>query len=209
MKKLILPSICLAVLSTPAFGKVIQAEENESTLAVLNQIQYVKVNSGNLILRANASTTSNILAKLANGTEVNVQSISNGWAKIVVNGKTGYVSTAYLTTTKPSNTSASNTPAPTLTTKKKFVKVKAGSYLNMRSSASTSSSVVAKLSSGTEVNVYSEKNGWAEVEANGIRGFVSTGYLANTKITSTTEQSTTTVPSPTLSVTTKFVNIQL
>ena len=207
MKKVILPSIFLAVLSTPAFEKVIHAEENESTLAVSNQIQYVKVNSGNLILRANASTTSNILAKLAKGTEVNVQSISNGWAKIVVNGKTGYVSTAYLTTTKPSYTSASNTPAPTQTTKKKFVKVSAGSYLNMRSSASTSSPVVAKLSSGTEVNVYSEKNGWAEVEANGIRGFVSTGYLANTKITSTTEQSTPTVPKPTLSVTTKFVDI--
>ena len=64
MKKVILPSIFLAVLSTPAFEKVIHAEENESTLAVSNQIQYVKVNSGNLILRANASTTSNILAKL-------------------------------------------------------------------------------------------------------------------------------------------------
>ena len=102
MKKVILPSIFLAVLSTSAFEEVIHAEENESTLAVSNQIQYVKVNSGNLILRANASTTSNILAKLAKGTEVNVQSISNGWAKIVVNGKTGYVSTAYLTTTKPS-----------------------------------------------------------------------------------------------------------
>ena len=67
------------------------------------------------------------------------------------------MSTAYLTTTKPSYTSASSTPASTQTTKKKFVKVSAGSYLNMRSSASTSSPVVAKLSSGTEVNVYSRK----------------------------------------------------
>ena len=55
MKKVILPSIFLAVLSTPAFEKVIHAEENESTLAVSNQVQYVKVNSGNLILKANAS----------------------------------------------------------------------------------------------------------------------------------------------------------
>ncbi len=68
------------------------------------------------------------------GTAVTVQSDSNGWAKVTVNGKTGYVSSQYLTgktNTAPSKPSTS-TPAKTET---KYVSVNSGSKLNLRSGA--------------------------------------------------------------------------
>ncbi|WP_428909887.1 SH3 domain-containing protein [Niallia sp. Krafla_26] len=212
MKKVILPGIAFAVLSTPAFEKAIEAAEQDGTSVVSNTIQYVKVNSGSLNMRESASTSASIITNLKNGTEVNVQSVSNGWAEIVVNGQVGYVSTKYLTT-KSSEINESkelveSTAAQTATTTK-FVKVSAGSYLNMRTSASTTSSVISRLSSGTEVTVFSEKNGWAKIKADGKEGYVSTGYLSNTKIESTTKKETAQATTSTINTyaLTKFVDV--
>ncbi|MBR8643947.1 SH3 domain-containing protein [[Brevibacterium] frigoritolerans] len=47
----------------------------------------------------------------------------------------------------------------------------------MRSAASASASIIAKLVNNTTVTVYSESNGWSRVTANGKTGYVSTQYL--------------------------------
>jgi mannosyl-glycoprotein endo-beta-N-acetylglucosaminidase len=47
----------------------------------------------------------------------------------------------------------------------------------MRSFASASASIIAKLVNNTAVTVYSESNGWSRVTANGKTGYVSTQYL--------------------------------
>ncbi|MBR8643951.1 SH3 domain-containing protein [[Brevibacterium] frigoritolerans] len=41
--------------------------------------------------------------------------------------------------------------------------------------------MVAKLTRGIQVTVYSESKGWAKVKANGKEGYVSTKYLSATK----------------------------
>jgi mannosyl-glycoprotein endo-beta-N-acetylglucosaminidase len=56
-----------------------------------------------------------------------------------------------------------------------------GSALNLRSEASTSGSIVTKLSRGTIVSVYSEENDWARVTVNGKTGYVSSQYLSLTE----------------------------
>src|SRR3954468_24826321 len=194
MKKLILPTVCFAVLSTPAFEKVIHAAENDTPVTEVDQIRvenkYVKVDSGsNLNVRATASSTAPVLTKLAYGSKVMVYSEESGWAKVKANGKEGYVSAKYLTTSEPSKSSTPSTPKiqstpapvsapaakPTTTTK--YVQVATGSYLNLRSSASATGPVLTKLTTGIEVTVYSEVNGWAKVKANGKEGYVSTKYL--------------------------------
>ncbi|WP_338470731.1 SH3 domain-containing protein [Niallia sp. XMNu-256] len=208
MKKLILPGLCLAVLSTPAFERVVQAEEKVSSVTVSNMIQYVNVDSGRLNMRASASTNATILAKLTNGTEVNVQSISNGWAKIRVNGKTGYVSTSYITEIKPSHSSKTTAPAPKrVEATTKYVNVSRDTNLNLRASATTSSSVVAKLPSGTQVTVYSEHYGWSKVAANGKEGYASTNYLANTKVQGAEEKQTAQAPKSNPPVSIKYVDV--
>ena len=162
MKKLILPTVCFAVLSTPAFEKVIHAADNDTPVTEVGQIhvenKYVKVDSGsNLNVRATASSTASVLTKLVYGSKVMVYSEENGWAKVKANGKEGYVSTKYLTTSEPSKSSTPSTPKiqsapapvsvpaakPTSTTK--YVQVAAGSQLNLRSSASTTGSGVDEI----------------------------------------------------------------
>ncbi|MFD1708207.1 SH3 domain-containing protein, partial [Siminovitchia sediminis] len=62
------------------------------------QTRYVSVNPGsNLNMRSKPSLQGTVIAKLPSGTAVQYHSASNGWAKVTVNGKTGYVSTQYLT----------------------------------------------------------------------------------------------------------------
>jgi uncharacterized protein YgiM (DUF1202 family) len=64
------------------------------------KVSYVTVASLNL--RAKASTSSSVLARLAKGTKVtHVGAASKGWQKVTVGKRTGFVSTAYLSATKP------------------------------------------------------------------------------------------------------------
>ncbi|MFJ7850368.1 SH3 domain-containing protein, partial [Peribacillus sp. NPDC097224] len=83
----------------------------------------------------------------------------------------------------------------------KYVNVSLGS-LNMRKSGKESAAVVAKLSKGTKVTVYSESKGWAKVKANGKEGYVSTAYLSTKKPGAVKQAVTATVKT-----TTKYVNV--
>ncbi|MDQ7862183.1 SH3 domain-containing protein [Peribacillus frigoritolerans] len=86
--------------------------------------------------------------------------------KIKAYGGEGYVSTKYLSATKPGSVPGLN-PDGEANTLVKYVNVSDGSSLNMRSAASASASIIAKLVNNTAVTVYSESNGWSRVTANG------------------------------------------
>ncbi|MFS0762127.1 SH3 domain-containing protein [Peribacillus phoenicis] len=174
-------------VSKPGSGSSAVTPEKTTT-------KYVNVSSGTLNMRKSGSESASIVAKLSKGTKVTVYSESKGWAKIKANGKDGHVSAKYLSTTKPST---AVTPEKTTT---KYVNVSSGT-LNMRKSGSESASIVAKLSKGTEVTVYSESKGWAKIKANGKDGYVSTDYLSTTKPGMESKPS---IPEKT---TTKYVNV--
>ncbi|MFY0804885.1 SH3 domain-containing protein [Peribacillus frigoritolerans] len=197
MKKLIIPTFCFAVLSTVAFEEKISAAPLHAEQANIEDVMFVQVNSGSLNMRKTGAEGASIVAKLANGTQVTVYSESKGWAKIKANGKEGYVSTKYLSATKPGTLTKT---AVTIKTTTKYVNVSTGS-LNMRKSGSDSASIVAKLTRGTQVTVYSESKGWAKVKANGNEGYVSTKYLSATK------PGTVTKAAATVKTTTKYVNV--
>ncbi|WP_144552380.1 SH3 domain-containing protein [Peribacillus simplex] len=197
MKKLIIPTFCFAVLSTVAFEEKISAAPLHAEQASIEDSMFVHVSTGSLNMRKNGAEDASIVAKLANGTQVTVYSESKGWAKIKANGNDGYVSTKYLSATKPGTLTKS---AVTIKTTTKYVNVSTGS-LNMRKNASDSAGMVAKLTRGTQVTVYSESNGWAKVKANGKDGYVSTKYLSATK------PGTVTKAAATVKTTTKYVNV--
>ncbi|MCJ7842283.1 SH3 domain-containing protein [Lederbergia sp. NSJ-179] len=204
-KRVILPSLCFAVLSTVAFEQKIQAAEPPSGIESQHNEKYVAVDAGSTLnMRDGASTSAPIISKLAKGTSVIVLSESGGWSKIKANGKTGYVSSQFLTgkTSPPSK----QPTAPTSPSKSetKFVSVNAGSTLNLRSSASTSASVLAGLSNGTAVTVESESKGWAKVKVNGKTGYVSSQFLTG-KASTPSKQPTT--PTPPSKSETKFVSV--
>jgi cell wall-associated NlpC family hydrolase len=62
--------------------------------------------------------------------------------------------------------------------------VKVSTYLNVRSSASTSSVIVGKLYSGTKVTITGSSNGWYKISCNGISGWASGSYITLTGSTS-------------------------
>ena len=197
MKKLIIPTFCFAVLSTVAFEEKISAAPLHAEQANIEDVMFVQVNSGSLNMRKTGAEDASIVAMLANGTQVTVYSESKGWAKIKANGKEGYVSTKYLSATKPGTLTKT---AVTIKTTTKYVNLNTGS-LNMRKSGSDSASIVAKLTRGTQVTVYSESKGWAKIKANGKEGYVSTKYLSATK------PGTLTKTAVTIKTTTKYVNL--
>ncbi|MBT2658480.1 SH3 domain-containing protein, partial [Bacillus sp. ISL-18] len=196
VKKAILPTFCFAVLSTVAFEKAVFADTSSTQVSTYQAVtKYVNISSGSLNLRSGASSSASVVAALSKGTAVTVYSESNGWAKVKANGKDGYVSASFLSTTNPSN----STTAVAAQSTTKYVNVTGGS-LNLRRGASSSASVVAALSKGTAVTVYSEANGWAKVKANGKDGYVSASFLSTTN----PSNSTTAVAAQT---TTKYVNV--
>ncbi|MFA1714973.1 SH3 domain-containing protein [Peribacillus frigoritolerans] len=197
MKKLIIPTFCFAVLSTVAFEEKISAAPLHAEQANIEDVMFVQVNSGSLNMRKTGAEVAGIIAKLANGTQVTVYSESKGWAKVKANGKEGYVSTKYLSATKPGTLTKTAVAIKTTT---KYVNVSTGS-LNMRKSGSDSASIVAKLTRGTQVTVYSESKGWAKVKANGKEGYVSTKYLSATKPGAVKKAAAT------FKTTTKYVNV--
>lgn len=164
-------------------------ESNNSTISgsdsnTTSITKYVNVNDGSTLnLRSNASTKGNVLAQLKRGTKVSVASISGGWAKVTVNGKIGYLSDSYLSASNP--TSSTQTPVADETVKEtvsKYVNVEKNSSLNVRDKASNSGKVIKKLSRNTKVTVISESKGWAEISVDKITGYVSSSYLSDKEI---------------------------
>jgi len=200
-KSLVIPTLCLAVLSTPAFEKVVHAASSEVskssiTSTVKTTTKYVNVSSSSsLMLRSKASTSGKVLDHLKRGTAVTVYSTSNGWSKIKVNGKTGYVSSKYLSTAKIStSTVEKSSTTATVKTTTKYVNVSSNSSLTLRSQASTKGKMLASLKRGTSVTVYSTSKGWSKVKANGKTGYVHSQYLSTTKpVVTTTKYATTSI----------------
>ncbi|MCM1517043.1 MAG: SH3 domain-containing protein [Pseudoflavonifractor sp.] len=58
---------------------------------------YHVTSSSRLNVRKSASTSASVLGTFNSGQEIEVLSVSNGWAKVKFNGKTGYVSEKYIT----------------------------------------------------------------------------------------------------------------
>ena len=60
-------------------------------------IVYVNTqNGGTLNLRQSTSTSSRILAQIANGTKLEAEKINDAWAKITYEGKTGFAMLKFL-----------------------------------------------------------------------------------------------------------------
>ncbi|MEB5918643.1 SH3 domain-containing protein [Enterococcus innesii] len=157
-----------------------------------------------LNVRSDASTSSRVVTTLGQGVTVTVTAKKNGTSVegnktwYYVSGK-GWVSGAYLTTTS----SSSNNNGSTTTNQQ----MKTTEILNVRSDASTSSSITGSLSKGATVTVTATKTGttvngtnkWYYVSG---KGWVSGAYLtaassgsSNTNTSSSSSTKTHTVKS--------------
>ncbi|MBD5785763.1 SH3 domain-containing protein [Cellulosimicrobium terreum] len=130
-------------------------------------------------LRSSASTTAAVLTVVPKAGKVTAKpgASSGSWRRVTYGSRTGWMHGAYVSPRKPATTS---TPAAT-------VSYVTATTLNLRSTASTSSTVVAKLTRGTAVtHAGTASTGWLKVKVGTRTGYVSTSYLSATKPTTTT-----------------------
>ena len=118
------------------------------------------VTADRLNVRSSASTSASVLGQLTQNQAVTLEEKTGDWYKITYNGKTGYVNSGYV---KVQQTEATVT----------------GDKLNVRSSASTSASVLGQLSRGTKVIVKAKNGDWATIDYNGQTAYVSLQYLSD------------------------------
>ncbi|MGQ4242069.1 SH3 domain-containing protein [Enterococcus casseliflavus] len=164
-----------AYLTEVTNNNAFEAEKEDNSSSINQKMKTTAA----LNVRSDASTSSRVVTTLGQGVTVTVTAKKNGTSVegnktwYYVSGK-GWVSGAYLTTTS----SSSNNSGSTTTNQK----MKTTEILNVRSDASTSSSITGSLSKGATVTVTATKTGttvngtnkWYYVSG---KGWVSGAYL--------------------------------
>ncbi len=123
--------------------------------------------TSNLNVREKNNASSKKVGLLKKSQNVEVSSISNGWAKITFNKKTAYVSASYLK-------KVSTAQAPKASSSKSKT---ATANVNMRSKANMSGSIVKVLPKSTKVTVAKTSGAWSQVSYSKKTGWVVSSYL--------------------------------
>jgi len=119
-----------------------------------------------LFLRSEPSTASQSLGYYRNGKSVTLLAKMDGWYKVSVDGKTGYMMAKYLKVTDEIASGKATVYNPN-----------GNSYVNFRSSASLNASVIRTIPVGTKVEVLSKGTDWTKAEIDGVTGYISTWFL--------------------------------
>lgn len=133
----------------------------------LGEVYYATVtSSGSLNVRMGPSTRHDVISRLQSGSTIQVFGQTNGWYKVRVNGRDGYVSGSLVNV---------DSGVPQLD--KQFGIVTSRYSLNIRSGPGTNHSRMGSIPSGHTVIVQGNVRGWYKVTYNGTEGFVSGRYL--------------------------------
>lgn len=127
------------------------------------------VNTSVLHVRAGSSTSHDIISRVYNGQSLNVIGEENGWFKININGKTGFVSGEFVSKNGASNSNVSTTGGNNKVT---------ADVLRVRTAPNTSSSVSGRVYEGQALNVIGQENGWVKINHNGQVGYVSSEFVS-------------------------------
>ena len=138
-----------------------------------------------LRIRSSASTSSNIIGYLYENNKVNIINESGDWYQIKHNGKTGYVYKDYLKIISNDNENINNNNQNTNTQEKPEVTpqnkkgqvINVATNLRVRSSASTSSSIIGYLYENNKVDIIGELENWYQIKLNGKTGYVYKDYI--------------------------------
>lgn len=115
--------------------------------------------SEGLNVRATAGIGGQRIGVLTVGTVVDVQEISNGWGRIIYNGRNGWVCMEYLR----------------LVASQKY-QVTEAEGLNVRSGPGTGNSKIGAISQGTKVDVTEIRGNWGKILYSGREGWICLDY---------------------------------
>ncbi len=126
-----------------------------------------------LNIRTETNTKSDVIAKVKDGTVLNIVGKLNDWYRVSYANKIGYVSGEYV---KFASNVVVNNSTATVT----------GSSVNMRSGVGTKTAVVTKLIKDTSVKVLGYDDGWYHVSYGSYTGYMSGDYLRLNDVTYST-----------------------
>ena len=124
---------------------------------------------------------------------VTVTEIMNGWACVETQTTKGWLRKDKLKKDEPVEEKVEEVqeeqqePAQETPIKTQYVN---STTVNVRQEANTSSTIVTTVALNTEVQVYSEENGWSKVKVNNVEGYISSSLLSNSKQETSRSQST-------------------
>ncbi|MBR4039321.1 MAG: SH3 domain-containing protein [Clostridia bacterium] len=148
--------------------------------------RYVNTNTRGLNLRS--TPNGDILGSYPRGTAVTVLSTENGWSKVEIDGKTGYMASLWLSASKPGSITGSTAIGTAVVNNPLDTQV-----LFLRSEPSTSSQSLGYYRNGKSVTLLKKLDGWYKVTVDGQTGYMMAKYL---KVTDYTGSGTATVYNP-------------
>ena len=127
--------------------------------------------SGTLNLRASGSMSAAVLTQIPSGAVLAVFSASGSWAEVQYGALSGWASTDFLrfSDSYPGEVKVSSTTAA--------VRTASGGPVNLRQTASTSSTIVTTVNHGETVQVISNDGSWCQVIYGGQQGYIMSSYL--------------------------------
>ena len=118
-----------------------------------------------LFLRSEPSTQSEALGYYRNGKSITLLEKLDGWYKVSVDGKTGYMMSKFLSVKESTPTHAT------------VVNPNGNSYVNFRKGATLNAEVISRIPVGTKISVIEKTTDWTKTEIDGVTGYISTWFL--------------------------------
>ena len=115
--------------------------------------------------RQEATTQSESLGKLSDGTRVAILDEADGWYKVAYDGEVGYMSADYVESQPIMNIECGGAKVTT-------------PVLNMRNAPGTENSIVTKLYEGSVAKIIGINNAWFKVQYGGETGYISPDYVS-------------------------------
>ncbi len=148
---------------------VAKAQEAQGAAWGYTNIGIANVESGNLNVRAEASTGGKLVGKLPKNAACEVlEVLDNGWMHIKSGEVDGYVSAEYLLTGPDAKLRASELVST--------VVVADTDGLRVRDNANVDSAVLTQILKGEEMEYVEAVDGWYKVSIDGAEGYVSAEY---------------------------------
>ena len=118
-----------------------------------------------LFLRSEASIESESLGYYRNGKSVKLLEKLDGWYKVSVDGKTGYMMAKFLKVTESHSGTAT------------VYNPNGNSYVNFRKGASLNAEIMTTIPLGSTIKVLEKTTDWTRAEFDGKTGYISTWFL--------------------------------
>ena len=166
-----------AVVGDSADGTVDASQLNAAEQCGYENIAMSVIGEGNFNIRDSASTEGSIVGKMTNHNACEILGVEGDWTQIESGKVTGYVKSEYIVTGDEALAIAEEVIKTVAT-------VEAGTTtLNVRSEASTDSSILSLVGDGEDLVVSQENDGsgWIQVEVDDEYGYVSADYVAVSK----------------------------